>query len=120
MSPYELLDLSQSNFSNSSAIIAVFLSLSFAYLAAAYFVGSRLTRPQVFILNTLYVIFAGITAYSAIAFSNGAVKLMLRAGIADPGNFFTGKLWMVKFIGISLLVAIFMCLKFMWDIRRAK
>jgi cation transporter-like permease len=119
MSPYELLDLSQSNFSNSTAIIAVFLSLSFAYLAAAYFVGSKLTRSQVFILNTLYVIFAGITAYTAIAFSNGAVKLMLRAGV-DPDSFYTGRLWMVEFVGICLLVAIFMCLKFMWDIRHAK
>jgi len=120
MSPYELSDLSQSNFSNATALIAVFLSLSFAYLAAAYFVGSKLTRSQVFILNTLYILFAGITAYSATAFSNGAVKLMLSASVADPDNFFTGKLWMANFVGLCLLVAILMCLKFMWDVRQAK
>lgn len=120
MSAYELMDLGQSNFSNSTALIAVFLSLSFAYLAAAYFVGSKLNRPQVFILNTLYVLFAGITAYSATAFSNGGVKLIRSAGIADPDGFFTGRPWMVKFVGICLLVAIVMCLKFMWDVRHAK
>lgn len=120
MSPYEMMDLGQSNHSNATALIAVFLSLSFAYLAAAYFVGSKLTRAQVFILNTLYVLFAGITAYSVIAFSNGGVKLLIRAGIADPNGFFTGKPWMVKFVGICLLVAIVMCLKFMWDVRRAR
>lgn len=120
MSPYEMMDLGQSNHSNSTALIAVFLSLSFAYLAAAYFVGSKLARSQVFVLNTLYVVFAGITAYSAIAFSNGGVKLILRSGIADPNGFFTGQPWMVKFVGICLVISIVMCLKFMWDIRRAK
>jgi hypothetical protein len=120
MSPYELMDLGQSNHSNATALIAVFLSLSFAYLAAAYFVGSKLSRSQVFVLNTLYVIFAGISAYSATAFSNGGVKLILQAGIANPDGFFTGQLWMVKFVGFSLVVSIVMCLKFMWDIRRAK
>ena len=51
MTPYELADLAQGNFSNSLAAIAIYLTLVFAYLAAAYFVGKDLTRTQVTILN---------------------------------------------------------------------
>jgi len=119
MSPYELADLGQSNYSNSTALIAVFLSLSFAYLAAAYFVGSQLTRSQVIILNTLYLLFAGITAYGATAFLLGGAKLINRSGFADPNNIFTPKIWVALFVGVCLLIAIGICVKFMWDVRRA-
>jgi hypothetical protein len=37
--------------------IEIFMSAIFGYLIAAYFIGSNLTKAQVFVLTTLYVVF---------------------------------------------------------------
>ena len=121
MSPYELLDLSQSNFSNSTALIAVFLSLSFAYLAAAYFVGSDLTRD-----TSLYIKYALCSfRWNNCIFRN---RILKRSHSCDDslGDSLTQTASSQEdrgcrsSSGFCLLVAIFMCLKFMWDVRRPK
>ena len=63
MTPYEMADLAQSNFSNSIAAIALYITLVFAYLAAAYFVGKDLSRSQVTILNALFLTFSVLNSF---------------------------------------------------------
>jgi len=117
MTPYEMADLGQSNFSNSLAAIATYLTLVFAYLAAAYFIGKDLTRTQVTILNALFLTFSIVNAFSIAAYTNGGVQLMIQSGLTNPANFFTPRLWLAPTLGIACLIGIMICLKFMWDLR---
>jgi len=119
VTPYDMADLAQSNFSNSLAAIAIYITLVFAYLAAAYFVGKDLTRTQVSILNALFVTFSIINAFGVAAYTNGGVQLAIRSGLTNPANVFAPRLWVAPTVAIALLIGILMCLKFMWDLRHS-
>ena len=56
MSEYEILDLVAGESAQSSNQFTLYLSVLFAYLVTAYFVGGRLTRAQVFLLSGLYIV----------------------------------------------------------------
>jgi len=120
MSTYELADIAQSNFNNSLGAIAILLSISFAYLAAAYFVGSKLTRMQVSLLNVVFLLFGALTSFGAAAYVNGGAYLILQSGMANPDKFFSPKLWLGPLVGICCLTAIIVCVKFMHDVRHPK
>ena len=57
MTEYELIDAYQSVEASWQGAVSIFISIVFAYLATAYFVGAKLTRPQVAIVTGLYTIF---------------------------------------------------------------
>ncbi len=118
MTAYEMADLAQSNFSNSIAAMALYLTLVFAYLAAAYFVGKDLTRSQATILNAVFLTFALINTFGIAAYTNAAVKIASQVGISFDLGLFAPKPWVAPAIGIFCLLGIMICLKFMWDLRR--
>jgi hypothetical protein len=118
MTPYEAYDLAQSLFSNGISAIAVYLSLTFAYLAAAYFIGKDLSRLQVTTLSTIFLLFSSITAWGAAAYTNAAVQTLVRAG-SNLDSFYDAKPWVATLVGASCAVGTVMCLKFMWDVRRS-
>ena len=120
MTPYDLSDLAQSNFSNSIAASALYLTLIFAYLAAAYFVGKDLSRTQVTILNALFLTFSTINTFGVAAYVNSGVLLAIGSGLVDTASIYAPRLWLAPALGISCLFGITLCLKFMWDIRHPK
>ena len=115
-----MADLAQSNFSNSIAGMALYLTLVFAYLAAAYFVGKDLTRSQVTILNAVFLTFSLINTFGIAAYSNAAVKIAIQSGTTIDLGFFAPRPWVAPVVGITCLLGIMICLKFMWDIRHPK
>ena len=115
-----MADLAQSAFSNSIAAVAIYLTLVFAYLAAAYFVGKDLTRSQVTILNALFLTFSLLNSFGVAAYTNGGVQFAIRSGFTNTANFFAPRLWLAPMIGICCLLGITICLKFMWDLRHTK
>ncbi len=118
MTTYEAYDLAQSLFSNSISAISVYLSLTFAYLAAAYFIGKDLSRMQVTTLNTIFLLFSGMSAWGAAAYTNAAILALDQAGTVLDG-FYDAKPWVATLIGASCVVGTVMCLKFMWDVRKS-
>ena len=118
MTTYEAYDLAQSLFSNSISAISVYLSLTFAYLAAAYFIGKDLSRMQVTTLNTIFLLFSGMSAWAAAAYTNAAILELVQAGTVLAG-FYDPKPWVATLIGASCVVGTVMCLKFMSDIRKS-
>ena len=118
MTPYEIADLAQSYLSNSIAAMAVYLTLVFAYLAAAYIVGKDLTRTQVSILNALFLTFSVTTAFGVAAYTNGGVQLSIQSGIAELTGSFVPRIWLAPTIGSVCLGGIVISLKFMGDLRR--
>jgi hypothetical protein len=120
MTPYEMADLAQSNFSNSLAAVALYITLVFAYLAAAYFIGKDLTRSQVTILNALFLTFSVLNSFGVAAYTHLAVRLAIQSGSNNAASFFAPRLWVAPMIGICCLLGITICLKFMWDLRHPK
>ena len=57
MSEYELIDAYQSVEVSFQSGVSLFVSIVFAYVATAYFVGAKLTRTQVVIVTVLYTVF---------------------------------------------------------------
>jgi hypothetical protein len=57
MTEYELIEAYQGAEASWQASASIFISIVFAYLAAAYFVGAKLTRSQVVIVTGLYTVF---------------------------------------------------------------
>ena len=58
MTEYELIDAYQSVEASWQGAVSIYISIVFAYLATAYFVGEKLTRLQVAIVSGLYTLFS--------------------------------------------------------------
>ena len=58
MTEYELIDAYQSVEASWLGAVSIYISILFAYLATAYFVGEKLTRTQVTIVTGLYTLFS--------------------------------------------------------------
>ena len=61
MSEYELIDAYQSVEASWQGAVSIFISIVFAFLATAYFVGAKLTRTQAIIVTGLYSAFCLLT-----------------------------------------------------------
>ena len=120
MTTYELADLAQSNFANSTSAFAVLLSVVFAYIVSAYLVGAKLTRMQVRMLTFVFVIVAMLTGWSMAGYADGGTSLNRLAFPDSVGRFFAPKNWIAPLIiGINMVIVL-VALKFMWDIRHPK
>ena len=121
MLPYEMIDLAQSTFSNSTAVYAVFLSLVSGYLVVGYLVGMELTKTQVTILTVLflYATFILIWAQSAYVFWGGYYSELARGDRAEV-VMFSPKMWMPAVIAVGNLLTVAACLFFMWNVRKGK
>ncbi len=105
---------------NSVTSFTVYITFTFGYLAAAFFVGKELTRSQVVIVSALYT-FAALSAFlnflSDIEFYAEALSYLPNAvsqsGLNSP--FF----WQI-YMSILLSAGILASLYFMWSIRNSR
>ena len=114
MTPYELTDLAQSNFSNSIAVYAIFLSVVTGYLVTAYLVGAELTKTQVSILTILFLFVMAILIWSqsAYVYWGGHFASLTRSDGWEPG-LFSPKPWVPTFVAFVNFVTVTTCLLFM-------
>ena len=56
MTEYELFELLQGSYEKMNVDTTIYFTLVSAYLVVAFLVGSNLTRIQLFIINTLYIL----------------------------------------------------------------
>ena len=104
--------------SNGFAAYAVFVSLVGGYLVAAYNVGSKLDRSQMWIINCLYlasVLFVVITVYGMFSSVD-----MLAAELAElnPKRYVFGFSYATEISLAVNLTIVLSSLKFMYDIRK--
>ena len=118
MSPYELADLAQSNFSNSIAVFAVLLSVITAYLVAAYVIGAELTKSQVSVLTTLFLYAVAILIWSqsAYVYWGDYFSSLTRSDGVERG-LYSPKTWLPAVVAIGNLLIVVACLFFMWNVR---
>ena len=105
--------------------ITQYMSVLFAYIGVAYFVGAKLSRVQLWIFTVLYVFWQLLTV-SAIGFR--AVSGALMAGRLEelleeaPRQFDASgaSAWLGSSFVTLLLLALMASLYFMWSVRHLK
>ena len=101
---------------NAITSFSIYLTITFAYLTAAYFAGAKLTKYQVFVISTLYGAGALISLFSVI--NNLALYTVLlnqdeglKSSIPFSGEFWTYYTTPLFIVGIAV------SLSFMWYVR---
>jgi hypothetical protein len=118
MTEAEAFELTLLASANTVTSFTVYITFTFGFLAAAFFVGKQLTRPQAVIVSALYT-FAALSAFinvlSDLEFYAAAISHM-----SDPvsqGGINTPEFWRA-YMSILLGAGIVASLYFMWSIRR--
>ena len=89
MTEYEIIDLLQQRYSELGTLSTQFFTLVSAYVITAYLVGSKLTRLQLYIVSTLYVIWAvsnSAAVWNAVSTSNFYLTTLQEMGSDLPHN----------------------------------
>jgi len=121
MTQYELADLAQSAFGNATSAFAVNLSILSGYLIVSYLVGDKLSRTQVVILNSLFVLTAGFIVFLVVGYASSGVRFAtLAAPEIASERFFTAKPWTVYAVGGINVIGIVAALYFMYDKRKGR
>jgi hypothetical protein len=136
MTEYEIADLAaskafqlqggvslfQTGISMMTDIIQQYMIILFAYMIAAYFIGANLSRRQVWVLTTLYVMFQ---IWWIVAFvGRGYMVGKIMEGIIELQDY-SGALERLPLAlrttsPVLLVAALFASLYFMWSVRHPK
>jgi hypothetical protein len=115
--------MSQAAAANGTAIYAILLSVTSAYIIVAYMAGKGLSRSQVTLVNTFYLFSAsssalyvlGATRNYLFAFNQAATSIVE----LEPYSEAAVITWLCT-IGLGNAVFVIASLKFMWDVRHPK
>ena len=136
MTEYEIADLAASKAFQLQGVVSLFqtavtmmtdiiqqyMSILFAYIIAAYFIGANLGRRQVWVLTTLYVLFQAwmIMAIVGRGYLLGKIVENLQELQGSPAAL-AGLPLVLRTTSVALLVAVlFASLYFMWSVRHPK
>ena len=117
MTQYEVQDLFVSWVAQTQQMSISYLSLVSGYLLVAHFLGSQLSRPQVIIVNAIYIVYA-------IAQIGGFYSQMVTLADLDEASLQFGAYtdiaaWGILWCSIQLTMLIG-SLYFMWTVRHPK
>lgn len=119
MTEYELFELLQGSYEKMNVDATIYFTLVSAYLVVAFLVGSSLTRIQLFIVNTLYILWSLATINSlyigmraAVKFQDGLIEMDSKFFVDDTSTAF----WVFGFMFVQA-AGIIASLYFMWSVR---
>lgn len=119
MTEYEIIDLLQQRYSELGSLSTQYFTLVSAYVVTAFLVGSKLSKLQLSIVSSLYVIWSASNSaavWNAINTSNHYLTTLSEMGSTFPDStsvpVTTGYLVLVQ--GGSLMGSLY----FMWSTRR--
>lgn len=119
MTEYELTQLLVENFvGNSAPVIALYLTTITLYMTTAWFIGTRLTRPQSWLLNTLLIVFSLWCALVWASRFQIAVQYQEKLLEVNPDSIIFARSETGVAMVVILIVLTLAALKFMFDIRR--
>lgn len=118
MTEAELWEMFLEASSVAATLFSVALTINFAYLATAYFVGKQLSAFQAFVVSFLYVFGAGILTMSFAAMLNRGMEFASRLQEIDLDLFFLIRPSYVLAFNVLLALSIPVSLFFMYQIRR--
>ena len=120
MTEAEALELVAIYTANAHTSFAIYISVTFAYFATAFFVGSRLTGYQALAASGLY--FTSATGSMLASIANIQVWVGVAestATLLDRLPLMNGMLWILCLslvMGIGVLASLY----FMWDVRHSE
>ena len=103
---------------NAATYFSVFISLTFAYLTVAYLVGSVLSRFQLILITSIYLLSATMMGLTTTVWTRAWLHLYDREETIISGS------WVAEFINwevtlsILLTVVVLASVYFMYDIRK--
>ena len=122
MTEYEIYELLQGTYEKMNVDASIYFTLVSAYLVVAFLVGSHLTRIQLFIVSTLYILWSlgiinslYIGLRAAERLEGGLIEMESRYYVDDGSTAF----WVFGFMLIQV-TGIFASLYFMWSVRHPK
>ena len=120
MTEYEVLDLVGTWKADTVSLATSFVSILFAYILAAYFAGTKLSRPQVVIVTALMLWHCSLTIVQMQINQQSILDYheLIRAEWAAPA-LRNGKITMWV-IGSGSLASVLAALSFMWSVRHPK
>ena len=104
---------------NAMTAFSIYLTLTFAYLTIAYFVGKDLSRFQAFCVSTLYAAGAFISLLSCINQLNFFNAVLQQSEALQSATPFATGFW-IYYIAPLFVTGIFVSLYFMWNIRHPR
>lgn len=113
MTEYEAADLTFSLVGYGMTAMALYFTVVSGYLIGAYMVGSNLSKSQVWIITSLFVVFALGLVFGSYSFFAAAINF--GGSSSDSIEY-----WLGPVIALAELVGIFGALKFMLDIRKSE
>ena len=122
MSVDGLLEASFVAWGNVITMLALIITIISGYLVVAYVAGAKMTRPQVGLINILYVLMCTFLIWACIEMTHRA-RVMEDAAYAMASGP-VAELYSRGDVAISIILAFGLALlasfKFMWDIRHPK
>ena len=117
MTQYELQDLFVSWVAQTQQMSITYLSIVSGYLLVAHFLGSQLSRPQVIIVNAIYIVYA--IAQIGGFYSQMVTLADLSEASLQLGGYADVAAWGILWCSIQLTMLIG-SLYFMWTVRHPK
>jgi len=118
MTEFELKYLLAENGMGALEAIGMYMTVTTAYLVAAYLAGRRLTTSQIITISGLYVVAAILCTWATSAYITSGIEIADALEVLHPDRIYgmqpIARLFCVALQGLGILAS----LKFMWDIRR--
>ena len=111
MTEYEVAELTFSLIGYGMTAMALYFTVVSGYLIGAYMVGADLSKSQVWIVTSLFFVFAIILVFGTFSFLSEAISV--GEGPTNPLTY-----WVAPVLGLAETAGIAASLKFMFDIRR--
>ncbi|MFT4815647.1 MAG: hypothetical protein ACI9IQ_001140 [Cyclobacteriaceae bacterium] len=111
MTEFETAELTFSLLGYAMTAMALYFTIVSGYLIIAYMVGEELSKSQMFIVSSLFGVFALILAYASYSFFAEASNVGNRASSSI-------EYWLPSVIGIAESAGIIAAFRFMFDIRK--
>jgi hypothetical protein len=108
---------------NYANFLAIFLTLTSAYLVAAFVVGKKLTRAQLTLIDTVYVAFGSLNIFAQmVTLRNSLFAFKMAANAVEELPRLSDFITSVLPFAVAVLCAVISlgCIKFMWDVRHPK
>ena len=97
-----------------------YISILFAFLIMAHFMGAKLTRTQATIACALLFWATSIMIYAAVGYFYRAQMFMDRLLELNPGRFFFLSTFTIVALALMMVVGFFVCIYFLIHVRRNK
>lgn len=122
MTEAEVLELVAIYIDNSMTSYSLWLTMTFAYMTVAYFIGGKLSIFQIWAVSGLYLVgslSAVIVCYMHI-YAWTTLRSEFPGGISalDGSIFWSGDLWRIL-IAVSLLIGNLVSFYFMYNVRNS-